>query len=235
MPAVAVTDRTNLFALIKFYDACMNAGVKPIVGADLTLCDTDADPAARYRCVVLAADERGYRNVITLVSRAYLDGVQRGCVERAWLETLNDGVILLSGGSRGDVGQALLKSDEATAYRLARRWRDVFGDRYYLELERTRREADERHLVAAIELAVELEIPVVATNDVCFLERDDFEAHETRVCIQEGRTLNDPRRVRRYSEEQYFKSGAEMAALFDDIPEALANAVEIAKRCSVKI
>ena len=235
MPAVAITDRTNLFALIKFYDECMSAGVKPIVGADLTLCDSDEDPVARHRCVVLAADETGYRNIITLVSKAYTDGGRRGCVERAWLETLCDGVILLSGGSRGDVGQALLKRDDATARRLARRWRDVFGDRYYVELERTHRDGDDRHLAAAVELAAELELPVVATNDVCFLERDDFEAHETRVCIQEGRTLNDPRRQRRYSEEQYFKSGAEMAALFDDVPEALANAVEIAKRCSVKI
>jgi DNA polymerase-3 subunit alpha len=235
MPSVAITDRTNLFALIKFYDACMSAGVKPIVGADLTLCDSDADPAARYRCVVLAADEHGYRNIITLVSKAYLDGVQRGCVERAWLEAHCDGVILLSGGGRGDVGQALLKRDDATARRLVQRWRDVFGDRYYLELERTRRDGDDLHLAAAVELAAELDVPVVATNDVCFLDRGDFEAHETRVCIQEGRTLNDPRRVRRYSEEQYFKSGAEMAAVFDDIPEALANSVEIAKRCSVRI
>ncbi|HET6471655.1 MAG TPA: DNA polymerase III subunit alpha, partial [Pseudomonadales bacterium] len=235
MPAVAITDRTNLFALIKFYDACMSAGIKPIVGADLTLSDTEVDPAARHRCVVLACDEAGYRNIITLVSKAYTGGGQRGCVERSWLEAASSGVILLSGGARGDVGQALLRRDEVGARRIAQRWRDVFGDRYYLELERTRRDGDERYLVAAVELAADLDIPVVATNDVCFLARDDFEAHETRVCIQEGRTLNDPRRQRRYSEEQYFKSSAEMAALFEDIPEALANAVEIAKRCSVKI
>jgi len=235
MPAVAITDRTNLFALIKFYDACMSAGIKPIVGADLTLCDSDVDAAVRHRCVVLATDATGYRNIIALVSRAYTGGGQRGCVERGWLEAASSGVILLSGGIRGDVGQALMRRDEAGARRLARRWRDVLGDRYYLEIERTRRDGDEHHLAATVELAAELDLPVVATNDVCFLERGDFEAHETRVCIQEGRTLNDPRRQRRYSEEQYFKSGAEMAALFDDVPEALANAVEIAKRCSVRI
>jgi DNA polymerase-3 subunit alpha len=237
MPAVAITDRSNLFALIKFYDACMSAGVKPIVGADLTYYDTDpdADPAARYGCVVLAADEAGYRNVITLVSKSYIDGTPRGCVERAWLETYSSGVILLSGAVRGDVGQALLRRDNATARRHAQRWSEIYGDRYYLELQRTRRDGEDQHVAAAVGLAGELGLAVVATNDVCFAARDDFEAHETRVCIQEGRTLNDPRRVRRYSEEQYFKSAAEMEALFADIPEALANSVEIAKRCSVRI
>jgi DNA polymerase-3 subunit alpha len=235
MPAVAMTDRSNLFGLIKFYDACMSAGVKPIVGAELTYCDAETDPAGRYRCIVLAADEAGYRNVITLVSRSYLDGTQRGCVDRSWLETYSDGVILLSGGTRGDVGQALLRRDSASARRHVMHWSGIFGDRYYVELERTRRDGEDAYFAAAVALAGELDLAVVATNEVCFLGRDDFEAHETRVCIQEGRTLNDPRRVRRYSEEQYFKSGAEMATLFADVPEALENAVEIAKRCSVKI
>ncbi len=237
MPAVAITDRSNLFGLIKFYDACLNAGVKPIVGADLTYFDTaaDADPAGRYRCIVLAMNETGYRNIITLVSKSYLDAAHRGCVERAWLETHSDGVILLSGGVRGDVGQALLRRDSITARAHAARWNRIFGDRYYVELERTRRDGEDVYFSGAIALATELDLAVVATNDVCFIERDDFEAHETRVCIQEGRTLNDPRRVRRYSEEQYFKSPQEMEALFADVPEALENAVEIAKRCSVKI
>ena len=208
MPAVAITDRSNLFGLIKFYDACLNAGVKPIVGADLTYYDTtaDADPAGRYRCIVFAMNEAGYRNVITLVSKAYLDAGHRGCVERAWLEAHCEGVILLSGGTRGDVGQALLRRDSAAARTHASRWSRIFGDRYYLELERTRRDGEDVYFAGAIALATELDLAVVATNDVCFIDRDDFEAHETRVCIQEGRTLNDPRRIRRYSEEQYFKS-----------------------------
>ncbi len=235
MPAVAITDRANLFGLIKFYDACVSAGVKPIIGADLSYYDIDADPDARCRCIVLAADETGYRNVITLVSRAYLDATERGCIAREWLQTYSDGVILLSGGTRGDVGAALLRGDAPAARRFALRWRGLYGDRYYIELERTRRKGEDTYFSAAVALAGELDIAVVATNDVCFLERDDFEAHETRVCIQEGRTLNDPRRVRRYSEEQYFKSPAEMSALFADVPEALTNAVEIAKRCSVHI
>ncbi len=117
----------------------------------------------------------------------------------------------------------------------ASRWSRIFGDRYYLELERTRRDGEDVYFAGAIALATELDLAVVATNDVCFIDRDDFEAHETRVCIQEGRTLNDPRRIRRYSEEQYFKSPEEMEALFADVPEALENAVEIAKRCTVKI
>ena len=237
MPAVAITDRSNLFALIKFYDACMNAGVKPIIGADLMYYDptANADADGRYRCVVLAVDDIGYRNIITLVSKSYLDGTPRGCVDRAWLEQYSTGVILLSGGARGDVGQALLKGDPAAARKHATHWARIFGDRYYVELERLRRDVDEAHFSEAVSLAFELDLPVVATNDVCFLERDDFEAHETRVCIQEGRTLNDPRRVRRYSEEQYFKSAAEMSALFADVPEALANTYQIARRCSVQI
>ncbi len=237
MPAVALTDRSNLFCLIKFYDACMAAGVKPIIGADLTYRDADEglDPDARYRCVVLAADETGYRNIITLVSKSYLDGARRGCVDRAWLETYSGGVILLSGGARGDVGHSLLRGDVALARQRATRWSSIYGDRYYLELERTRRDGDEAHVAAAVALAGELDLAVVASNDVCFLSRDDFEAHETRVCIQEGRTLNDPRRARRYSEEQHLKSATEMAALFADVPEALANAVEIAKRCNVSL
>ena len=237
MPAVAITDRSNLFGLIKFYDACMSAGVKPIIGADLTYYDStaNADSEGRYRCVVLAVDEIGYRNIITLVSKSYLNGTPRGCVDRAWLESYSAGVILLSGGARGDVGQALLKGDPAAARKHATHWARIFGDRYYVELERLRRDGDEAHFSEAVTLAGELDLAVVATNDVCFLERDDFDAHETRVCIQEGRTLNDPRRVRRYSEEQYFKSAAEMSVLFADVPEALANTHQIARRCSVQI
>jgi len=239
MPAVAITDRSNLFGLIKFYDACRDAGVKPIIGADLTYigprADSGAEVPSRHRCLVLAVDEIGYRNIIALVSKSYLDAAERGCVERSWLVAHSGGVIMLSGAARGDVGAALLRGDKAAATQLAQQWRSVYGDRYYLELQRTHRDDEDRYCGAAVQLAGELDLPVVATNDVCFLARDDFEPHETRVCIQEGRTLNDPRRVRRFSEEQYFKSGAEMAALFADIPEALANAVEIAKRCSVRV
>ena len=235
MPAVAITGRGNLFALIKFYDACRGAGVKPIVGVEMTHRDEDAEPDARYQCVLLAGDEVGYRNLIALVSRAYLVSAQRGCVESRWLAEHSDGVIMLSGALRGDVGAALTRGDRAAARAAAAHWQEVFGDRYYVELQRTHRESEDRYVAAAVDLATELELPVVATNDVCFLARDDFEAHETRICIQEGRTLNDPRRPRRYSEEQYFKSAAEMVELFSDIPEALENSVEIAKRCSAGI
>jgi DNA polymerase III subunit alpha len=235
MPAVAITDHSNLFGLIKFYDACRSAGVKPLVGVELIHCDAEIDLQTRHRCVLLACDETGYRNLLALVSRAYLDARQRSCVASQWLAAHSDGVIMLSGALHGDVGAALLRGDTTLAATLATHWRDIFGDRYYIELQRTHREAEDRYCSAAVMLAMELGLPVVATNDVCFLERNDFEAHETRVCIQEGRTLNDPRRVRRFSEEQYFKSAAEMADLFADIPEALENSVEIAKRCSVAI
>ncbi len=235
MPAVAISDRANLFGLIKFYDACRSEGVKPLIGADLTFVDPGDESQTPYNCLVLAADEIGYRNIIALVSRTYQENVRKGTVERAWLVAHSDGVIMLSGAAKGDVGAALLRGDVARAKTCAAQWHEVFGDRYYVELQRTHRDNEDRYCRAAVDLAATLDLPVVATNDVCFLARDDFEAHETRVCIQEGRTLNDPRRPRRYSEEQYFKSAVEMNALFADIPEALHNALEIAKRCSVRI
>lgn len=232
MPALALTDRANLFALVKFYQAAVGAGIKPLVGADLTLLD---EAGERSRVAVLAMNEGGFRNLIALVSSAYVGCEDRGTVARARLLAQHQGLIVLSGAREGDVGQALLKGDGAAAERLTREWMDAFGDRYYLELTRTGR-ADEEALVAlTVALAARLGVPVVATNDVCFLVEDDFEAHETRVCIHEGRTLDDPRRARRYSVEQHLKSPAEMAMLFADLPEALANSVEIARRCNVEL
>jgi len=234
MPALALTDRGNLFAMVKFYEACLSRGIKPILGAELVYCDA-ADTATSYRCSVLAADDAGYRNLLSLVSRAYVEGPWRGCLEKDWLLDANEGLIFLSGGTSGEVGAALLRGDRHAAVRIARRWAAAFGDRFYLEVMRTGRQDEERHLVDVVEIAQVERLAVVATNDVCFLARDDFEAHETRVCINEGRTLNDPRRARRHSEEQYLKSATEMAALFADLPEALENSVEIAKRLNPRI
>ena len=234
MPAVAVTDVCNFYGLIKFRKAAFAAGVQPIFGVDLRVTDRD-DPERAHSLCLLAMNQVGYHNITLLISRAYMEGQRLGVpyIDRAWLEEYSEGVIALSGGAAGDVGQALLGNREGLAEERARYWMALFPRRYYLELHRTGREGDERHLHGAVTLAEKLRCPVVATNEVRFLDADEFEAHEARVCIHEGRTLDDPRRARNYTGQQYLRSPEEMAELFADIPEALANSVEIARRCNV--
>jgi len=234
MPAVAVTDVCNFYGLIKLHQAAFAAGVQPLFGTDLRVMEAD-DPDRAYPLCLLAMNQAGYKNITTLISRAYTDGQYLGIpyVRREWLEAHSEGVIALSCGAAGDVGQALLGQKEALAQERAQYWMELYPGRYYLELHRTGREGDETHLHAAVALAESMQCPVVATNDVRFLQAQEFEAHEARVCIGEGRTLDDPRRARLYTEQQYLRSPQEMAELFSDIPEALANTVAIAKRCSV--
>ncbi|MES9931719.1 MAG: DNA polymerase III subunit alpha [Candidatus Sedimenticola sp. PURPLELP] len=237
MPAVAVTDQSNLFALVRFYKAAMASGVKPICGVDAWIRDPE-DPNNPYRMVFLAQNNRGYRNLTELVSRSYREGqhLGRAMMEREWLTgTTCEGVIALSGGRLGDVGRALLAGNHQEAKALLDQWLGIFGDRYYLELNRTGRASDEECLHASVELAMANDVPVVATNDVRFLNTEDFEAHEVRVCIHEGRTLDDPRRPKNYSPQQYLRTPEEMHELFYDIPEALVNSVEIAKRCNIEL
>jgi len=236
MPAVAITDQANLFGLVRFYRAAVSNGVKPITGTDLWLRNSD-DPNIPHRLQVLVQTGQGYRNLTRLISRAYREGQHLGVpqVEREWIAEGSDGLIALSGGRDGDVGRALLAGQGDYAEALAGGWLDLFGDRYYLELVRTGREGEAELIERSIDLAARRGIPVVATNDVRFLAPDDFEAHEARVCIHEGRTLEDPRRPRRYSDQQYLRSPDEMAEVFADIPEALENTVEIAKRCNLEL
>ena len=236
MPAVAVTDQCNLFALVRFYRAAMGAGVKPIAGADLWVRNP-ADANKPHRLVLLVQDKTGYGNLTRLISRGYVEGQHLGVpqVERDWIAESADGLIALSGGPGGDVAQALLAGHGAQAGELLDHWLQVFGDRYYLELVRTGRQPEAELIEQSVDLAIAKGVPVVATNDVRFLAPDDYEAHEVRVCIHEGRTLDDPRRPRHYSEEQYLRSPAEMALLFADCPEALENSVEIAKRCNLEL
>ena len=237
MPAVALTDEGNLFAMVKFFRAAQQAGIKPIIGADLRL--GSSDPAEKpARLTLLCQDFAGYRNLSRLISRGYQDNQVRGLprVDPAWLDADSvRGLIALSGGREGDVGRALIsgRMDEARA-RLAH-WGGLFGDRYYLELCRSGRPDEELHVAEAVRLAAETGVPVVATNDVRFLAPEDFEAHEARVCITGGRILTDAGRPRDYSEAQSLKSPAEMAALFTDLPEALTNTVVIARRCNLQL
>jgi DNA polymerase III subunit alpha len=236
MPGCAVTDHCNLFGMVKFYRACESAGVKPIIGVDLTV-GNEAEPLRPSRIALLCQDQPGYRHLSDLVTRCYTDRHRAGnpLLRKEWLDGRTEGLIALSGGRLGDVGQALLAGRRAQARGLLEGWLNRFPDRFYLEVQRTGREGEEDYLHLALDLALEMGVPVVATNDVHFLRREDFEAHEARVCIQEGRTLNDPRRPRLFSEEQYLKSPIEMDELFSDIPEALENSVEIAQRCNLDL
>ena len=234
MAAVAVTDVCNFYGLVKFHKAAFAAGVKPIFGADLQVVDPD-DPERTQPLCLLVMDQQGYRNLTVLISRAFMEGQRLGrpTVQRDWLTGHSEGLIALSCGAQGDVGQALLAGRQAQAEARARFWMQHFPGRYYLELHRTGRDGDESHLHAAVALAAQLSLPVVTTNDVRFLTADEFEAHEVRVCIGDSRTLDDPRRPRPYTDQQYLRSPEEMAELFADIPEALANTVEIARRCNL--
>jgi DNA polymerase-3 subunit alpha len=234
MPAVAITDVCNFYGLVKVYKAAFAAGVQPIFGADLMVMEGE-DPERAWPLCLLVMNQAGYHNLTLLISRAYTEGQHLGMpyVSKDWLQDCSEGLIALSAGAAGEVGQALLGGKEELARERLRQWMAVYPGRFFLELHRTGREGDEAHLHAAVALATELQCPVVATNDVRFLDASEFEAHEARVCIREGRSLDDPRRVRAYTEQQYLRSPQEMAELFADIPEALANTVEIARRCNL--
>ena len=236
MPAVAITDQHNLFAAVKLFNAAMQAGVKPILGADLRLKDpSDAKSSTRF--VLLCMNLEGFHNLSRLLSRAYMEGQQLGVpmIEADWLEGQSDGLICLSGGREGVLGKALLNHQKDEIDQQLSFWQRLFPDRFYLELIRTGREDEERFLRLAVALASDRQIPVVASNDVRFLQPQHFEAHEAKVCIHDGRQLDDPRRPRHYSEHQYLRSAEDMIALFDDIPEAIENTVEIAKRCNLQL
>jgi DNA polymerase-3 subunit alpha len=236
MPAVAVTDQCNLFAMVKFYKAAQAAGVKPIVGVDVWLRNA-ADANAPSRLVLLCQNRAGYLNLTQLVSRGYIEGQHLGrpLLDKSWLAGHSEGLLALSGGREGEIGHALLSGNGVLARQALDEWLRLFPDRFYLEVQRTGREREEEYIAQAVELALATDTPVVATNDVRFLQREEFEAHEARVCIHDGRTLDDPRRPRPYSEQQYLRTPPEMAELFADLPEALENSLEIARRCNLEL
>jgi len=237
MPAVGLTDQSNVFAMVKFYKAAVSRGIKPIIGADVWVGDSieDRDPS---RLTLLCANATGFGNLSRLLTLGFTEGQRHGraLVLKRWLEPeVLEGLIALSGGQFGEVGKALLSSKPDRAPEILKEWLTRFPDRYYLELHRVGRADENVHLARAVNLAGTCGVPVVASNDVRFISREDFEAHETRICIQQGRTLDEPTRPRDYTEEQFLKSAAEMAELFSDLPEALANSVEIAQRCSFEL
>ncbi|MEO1202884.1 MAG: DNA polymerase III subunit alpha, partial [Pseudomonadota bacterium] len=234
---IAITDQNNLFGMVKFYKRAIAAGVKPIVGADLKVAN-DEEPDRPYTLVVLCQDNLGYRNLSRILSRAWREGQHKGQpqVRPEWLtEQSAAGLIALSGGLHGDVGHAALLGHAAEARERLAHWSRVFPGRYYLELVRTGRPGEDACVTLCVELAAETGTPVVASNDVRFVEADGFEAHEARVCIHDGLTLSDANRPKQYSDQQYLKSSADMAECFADIPSAIENALEIARRCSLDL
>ncbi len=236
-PALAITDFNNLFGGIKFYKQARSKGVKPLIGAEILLEGLGTDPTATSRLVLLVQNKQGYLNLSELIARAYTQNIVKAqaVMKLAWLKELDEGLIVLSGAQAGPVGQALVQGDVARAHEAALQLGSVFPHRFYLELQRAGRPEDESHVAATVQLAARMKLPVVATHPIQFTTPDDFEAHEARVCIADGEILSNPKRVRRFTREQYFKSAAQMEALFADIPSAIANTLEIAKRCSLTL
>lgn len=236
MPAVAITDQNNFFGIVKFYKAAIANGIKPIFGVNIYL-HNEQNPQHPYKLILLAQNAIGYKNLTGLVSKSYTSDqvLDKPTIHREWLEAANDGIILLSGATEGDIGKSLLENNKTAAEQLIKRWLKFFPDRFYLELQRTGKSGQEDYIQAALALAATHNIPVVATNEACFISPQDFEAHEARVCINSGYVLDDPKRPRNYTEQQYLRSADEMMDLFIDIPEALENTIEIAKRCNVEL
>jgi DNA polymerase-3 subunit alpha len=236
-PALAITDLANMFGAIKFYKAARSQGVQPIVGAELFLEGLGVDPLALSRVLVLVQSQQGYLNLSELLARAWTQNVVKtsAVVKLAWLKDLSEGLILFSGAQAGPIGQALVQGDEARAAEIALQLASIFPHRFYLELQRAGRAEDQAQVQGAVKLAARLSLPVVATHPIQFLTQDDYEAHEARVCISEGEILGNQRRVRKFTRDQYFKSAQEMCELFADVPSALANTLEIAKRCNLSL
>lgn len=230
MPALAITDLSNLHAAVKFYGACLGKGIKPIMGSVIRLND------AEHKATLLAMSNTGWRNLTEIVSRGFIEGQQLSipCIQKEWvLEQSEDLIILL--GQHSDVGRMLCSSNPQKAEPLLEAWIEKFGNRVYLALTRTNRSGEEDFIQQAVKLAAKYQIGVVAHNDVHFVEQDDFEAHEARVCIADGYVLGDDKRPKNFSTEQYFKTAEQMSELFSDIPSAIENTYQIAKRCNVEL
>ena len=236
MPAIALTDQTNLFSLVKYYKAAIAHGIKPIVGADVYVYNSD-EPARPFSLTFLVMNKIGYTTLTQLISRAYQEGQHQGIpmLKKQWIVQNHQGLIALSGAMEGEIGKALLAENVVLAKAHAEEWGQLFEGNYYLELQRVGKPGEERYIQAAINLAISMDLPVVATNDVRFIKTEDFAAHEVRVCIHQGRVLEDSRRPKNYTDQQFLRSEQEMVELFSDIPEALQNTTEIARRCNLEL
>ena len=237
MPAITLTDQNNVFGMVKFYRKALEYGIKPIIGADIFIADED-DISRNDHLILLCANNIGYKNLTKLITRAWLEGQTRygPRFHKDWFTKDNcKGLITLSAGLKGDLGRSLVNDHHDLAARQLDYWLELFGDRFYIELNRTNRPAEENYIQKALLLAHDYKVPVVATNDVRFLNSSDYESHEARVCINEGLILSDPNRPKLYSDQQYLKNSTDMLDLFRDIPESLSNTVEIVKRCNLNL
>jgi DNA polymerase III subunit alpha len=239
-PALAITDLNNLFGAVKFYSACRGAGVKPLIGVDVFMephPEVSGSERQPSRLLLLVQNKQGYLHLCELIARGWVSNAQRqqAWIKWDWLAELGGGLMALSGADLGVVGMALLGGDGERAAANAQRLAGLFPGRFYIELQRAGIPTNEAHVRAAVALAANLQLPVVATHPVQFAVAEDFDAHEARVCVAEGELLGNARRVKRFTREQYFKSQAEMAALFADIPSALANTLQIAQRCNLSL
>ena len=240
-PALAMTDLANLFGMVKFYKATRSKGIKPIVGCDVWITN-EIDRDKPSRLLLLVKNRTGYLQLCELLAQAWIENQHRGRAELKfeWLQAIFDkgeepGLIAISGAHFGDVGIAIDNGNLAAAEANARRWASIFPQHFYIEIQRAGQPNMEMHVQQAVALAHSLALPVVATHPIQFINKEDFTAHEARTCIAEGEMLANGRRVRRFNDQQCFKTQEEMATLFADLPGALQNAVEIAKRCSLKL
>ncbi len=236
-PALAITDLANLFGAVKFYKACRGKGVKPVIGTEVWLEPQDTTDKFVPRVLLLVQNVTGYHNLSELLARAWTSNVQRNqaWVKWEWLRELGEGLIVLSGFEFGPLAPALQAGDFPRARSVAAQFAELFPRRFYIEVQRGSLHNQEPLVRTSVQLAAQMHLPVVATHPVQFLEPDDFEAHEARVCVAEGETLGNPKRVKRFGREQYFKNQAQMAALFADLPSAITNTLKIAQRCSLTL
>ncbi|WBF65727.1 MAG: DNA polymerase III subunit alpha [Candidatus Kinetoplastibacterium crithidii] len=234
-PAVALTDMSNLFGILKFYKYARASGIKPIIGCDLWLSN-DEDLDDPFRILILVCNEVGYLNLCEIITKSYLINQRnnRPEIRKEWLFS-KKGLIVLSGGINGDIGYAIKRGKIDIASSLVKEWKEMFPESYYLEIQRAGFDGEENYIQAVLSIATDTNTPVVATHPVQFLKKEHFQAHEIRVCISEGKHLTDIHRKHNFTKEQYLISSEEMASLFADIPSALSNTIEISKRCNLTI
>lgn len=239
MPALALTDLSNVFGLVKFYQSAIKNGIKPIVGCDVWITN-DADRDNPTRILLLCQSYTGYLLLSRLLTRAYRDNQYRNRAEidTAWFNSNDegtDGLIALSGGRFGEIGQLLLQNKLEQAELQTKKYAALFPSRFYIEIQREQHLNEETLVQQSLVLASNHQLPLVATQAIQFIKQEDYKAHEARVCISEGYVLGDRRRPKNFTEQQYFKTQVEMSALFADIPSSLSNSVEIAKRCNLAL
>lgn len=232
MPAIAITEQSNFFSAIKFYREAQKNGVKPIIGVEVQLATDYSDHMSRV--ILLCQNYEGYKNATQLINKSYVEDSESPKVNPSWIADYHEGLIMLSGGVNGDIAKFIYNDNFDLAEKRINYWLSIFGDRYYLELQRINYEHEEKIIYHCFNYACQYKLPLVATNNVCFLRTDDFEAHEARVCINHGYVLDDHRRTKLHTSKQYLRSADEMKELFSDLPESIENTLQISKRCNIE-